>query len=73
NASGGAPMFACRAWVNFNGATGEIRGSGNIASVVAEAGGVYAITFTTPMSDANYTISGVGSARDDGTALAPVD
>lgn len=73
NASSEAPMFACRAWVNFNGTTGEIRGSGNIASVVVESNGTYAITFTTPMSDANYAISGVGSARGDATALAPVD
>lgn len=59
NVTGTAPMFACRAWVNFNG-TGTvstnqtIRGSGNVASVFKNATGDYTITFTTAMPTANY-------------------
>ena len=71
--SGSAPMFACRAWVNFNGTTGAIRASGNVSSVTSEGGGTYLITFTQEMSDANYVVNSVGSARCDATALAPVD
>ena len=33
NAGGSAPIYACRAWVNFNGTgTVAIRGSGNVSS-----------------------------------------
>jgi len=67
-ASGSAPSYACRAWVNFDGTrdtTGAvstantnrfIRSSGNVASVLRNAVGDYTITFTTAMSDANYSI-----------------
>ena len=72
-ASGSAPIFACRAWVNFDGTTGSIRASGNIASVTSEGGGTFLITFTTAMQSANYAVASVSSARGDATALAPVD
>lgn len=72
-AEGEAPIFAARAWVNFNGTTGAIRASGNVSSVTSEGGGTYLITFTQGMSDANYVVNSVGSARGDSTALAPVD
>ncbi len=54
--TGVAPVFGCRAWVNFNGTTAAISGSGNIASVVRNSVGNYTITFTTAMPDANYAI-----------------
>lgn len=72
-ATGGAPYYVCRAWVNFNGTTGAIRASGNVSSVTSEGDGTYLITFTQGMSDANYVVNSVGSARGDATALAPVD
>lgn len=68
--TGSAPAYACRAWVNFDGTrdtTGAvstantnrlIRASGNVTSVLRNATGDYTITFTTPMSDANYAVSG---------------
>ena len=41
NASGNAPIYACRAWLNMNGQGGvTIRASANIASVVREQAGV---------------------------------
>jgi hypothetical protein len=64
--SGSAPVFGCRAWVNFDGtkdSTGAtstantnrlIRGSGNVTSVLRNGAGNYTITFTTAMPDANY-------------------
>ena len=73
NVSDNAPMYVCRAWVNFNGTTGAIRASGNVSSVTSEGDGTYLITFTQRMPDANYVVNSVGSARGDATALAPVD
>jgi hypothetical protein len=61
--SGSAPLFACRAWVNFDGTTASpctIRGSGNVASVTKNGTGDYTINFTTAMPDANYSISAIG-------------
>ena len=63
NASGGAPIYACRAWVNFNGTgTVAIRASGNVSSITDNGTGQYTINFTTAMPDANYSVS--GSAQD---------
>lgn len=55
NASGTAPIYACRAWVNFNGTgTVAIRASGNVSSITDNGVGVYTVNFTTPMVDSNY-------------------
>jgi hypothetical protein len=57
NASGSAPVYACRAWVNFNGSgTVAIRASGNVSSVVDNNTGLYTVSFTTAMQDANYSV-----------------
>jgi len=64
NASGTAPVYACRAWVNFDGTTASpstIRGSGNVSSVTKNGTGDYTINFTTAMPDANYSIASQGS------------
>ena len=56
NATGSAPIYAARAWVNFNGTgTVAIRGSGNVSSITDEGTGQYAINFTTAMPDSNYS------------------
>ena len=55
NATGSAPMYACRAWVNFNGTgTVAILASGNVSSITDNGTGDYTINFTTAMEDANY-------------------
>ena len=55
NASGSAPIYACRAWVNFNGVgTLAIRGSGNVSSVTDNGTGNYTINYTTAMEDGHY-------------------
>jgi len=55
NASGSAPVYACRAWVNFNGTgTVAIRSSGNVSSITDNGTGNYTVNFTTAMPDANY-------------------
>lgn len=58
NAAGAAPMFACRAWVNFDGTTGAIRASGNVTSVTYNAVGDYTVNFTTAMPDLNFCAVG---------------
>lgn len=58
NASGNPPIYACRAWVYFNGATAVISGSGNVQSVTRNAAGLYTITFATAMPDTNYAVVG---------------
>ena len=56
NASGSAPIYACRAWVNFNGTgTVAIRGSGNVSSITDNGTGSYTVNLTIAMSDANYS------------------
>lgn len=63
NSSGLAPVYACRAWVNFNGTgTVAIRASGNVSSVTDNGTGDYTINFTTPMPHANY--AAVGTCSD---------
>jgi hypothetical protein len=47
---------ALKAWVKFNGSTGVIAASYNVTSVSVNATGNYSINFTTPISDANYTV-----------------
>lgn len=55
NASGTAPIYACRAWVNFNGTgTVAIIGSGNVSSITDNGSGTYTINFATAMPDTNY-------------------
>lgn len=80
--TGTAPIYGCRAWVNFdgtrneadtgastNGANVKIRASGNVTSVLKNATGDYTITFTTAMSDVNYAAVGSsqGAAAAGGT------
>ncbi len=71
NASGSAPVYACRAWVNFDGRSASlgIRASGNVSSVTRSDTGRYEINLTTAMPDANYaTVVGANKhdVNDDG-------
>jgi hypothetical protein len=59
NAAGTAPIYACRAWVNFDGTgTVAIRASGNVSSIADVGVGNYFVNFTTAMQDANYCALG---------------
>lgn len=67
NASGSAPTYACRAWVNFNGTgTVAIRASGNVSSITDGGVGTYTVNFNTAMPDANYSV--VASSHFSATA-----
>ena len=57
--TGSAPVYGCRAWVNFdgtgtNGTDQNIKGSGNVSSVYRTSGGYYTVKFNTFMPDINY-------------------
>ena len=57
-ASGSAPSYSARAWVNFNGTgTVAIRASGNVSSITDAGTGSYVVNFITAMPDANYSIT----------------
>ena len=59
NATGSAPVYSCRAWVNFNGTgTVAIRASGNVSSITDNGTGNYTVNFTTAMSDADFSVGG---------------
>jgi hypothetical protein len=61
-ATGAAPSYSCRAWVNFNGTgTVAIRASGNVSSITDNGTGDYTVNFTTAMPDANYSVSALSS------------
>lgn len=54
--SGSAPLYLCRAWVNFNGTgTVAIRASGNVSSITDNGTGQYTVNFTTAMPDADFS------------------
>jgi len=68
NASGSAPVYACRAWVNFNGTgTVSIYNSGNVSSITDNGTGQYTANFTTAMPDVDYAVAGATN-EDNGTA-----
>ena len=60
-ASGSAPSYSARAWVNFNGTgTVAIRASGNVSSITDNGTGDYTVNFTAAMVDVNYATVGGG-------------
>ena len=65
-ASGSAPSYSARAWINFNGTgTVAIRGSANVSSLTDNGTGDYRINLTTAMADTNYSV--VTSANEFAT------
>jgi hypothetical protein len=68
--SGTAPLYMCRAWVNFNGTgTVAIRASGNVSSITDNSVGNYTVNFTTAMVDVNYAaVAGNGNNANDNTS-----
>ncbi len=73
NATGSAPVFAARAWVNFNGTgTVAIRASGNVSSITDNGVGDYTVNFTTAMDDVNYaTTTNAGDLANSGRMSTP--
>lgn len=69
NATGAAPIYACRAWANFNGVgTVAIRGSGNVSSITDVAAGNYVANLITAMEDTNFVVAAMtGNSQNFGT------
>ena len=67
------PIFACRAWVNFNGNVVDgsnncaVRGSGNVEKVVRTDTGQYEIHFSIDMPDVNYCVMGIAGTNENVT------
>jgi hypothetical protein len=70
--SGAAPLYACRAWVNFNGTgTPSIRASGNVSSVTRSGIGNYFVNFIISMPNTNYCcVSGQETAIGSPASVA---
>jgi hypothetical protein len=65
NASGSAPIYACRAWVNFDGSTTPptIRASGNVSSVTRASTGRFQMNFITATPDADFSMLSISAAQ----------
>jgi hypothetical protein len=62
NATGSAPIYACRAWVNFDAqSTGSpvISSSGNVSSITDNAVGKFTVNFTTGFSSTPAAAGGM--------------
>lgn len=60
-----------RAFVNFNGNTGAILSSFNVASIVRTAAGCYTIDFAEALVDANYAVVATCGAGNGGSRSVP--
>lgn len=70
-ASGSAPSYSARAWVNFNGTgTVAIRASGNVSSITDNGTGNYTVNFTTAMPDENYSVTGSANFNDTASSIS---
>jgi len=68
-ATGSAPSYSARAWVNFNGRdTVAIRESGNVSSITDNGTGIYTVNFTSAMPDANYSPTTALKPHSGGTS-----
>lgn len=74
NSSGSAPIYAARAWVNFNGTgTVSIRASGNVNTITDNGVGVFTINFSTALQDTNYSyVAGSRHINDSTSGNAPM-
>jgi len=54
------------AWVNFDGTTGAIRSSFNVASMTVLSTGNFRVTFSNPMANVNYAVVATGQGTGSG-------
>lgn len=67
NATGNAPVYACRAWALVAGGvsnTFELISGGNISTVTRNTAGTYVFTLSTALTDANYSVIYGGRRRN---------
>lgn len=70
NATGEAPVYACRAWVAFTGASAVIKAKGNIESITRNGVGDYTVKFEKEMPNADYAWAASG---DESGTFGPVN
>lgn len=66
-ASGSAPSYSARAWVQYLGYDGTVNGSGNVSSVTDNGTGDFTVNFTSAMPDTNYSWA-IGYSSNPGSA-----
>ena len=65
--SGTAPLYMCRAWVNFNGTgTVAINASGNVSSITDNGVGDYTVNYTTALSSGACVMATTGGTNNSG-------
>lgn len=67
DANGSAPCFFCRAFVNWNGPTNVINGSGNVLQLIDNGTGQWRVEFITEMPYRYYGISAIGTQAPSST------
>jgi len=68
NATGTAPVYACRAWVNFDGTgTVSIRDSGNVSSITDNGTGNYTVNLSITLPDNNAAVTCNAGGASSGT------
>ncbi len=83
--TGSAPIYGCRAWVNFDGTRNaaddgassngnpvKLFASGNVSSVTRNSQANYTVTFSTEMSDANYVTLATGRRSNTGSIFGRI-
>ncbi len=71
NATGAAPVYACRAWVNFNGnSTVAIRASGNVSSITDNGTGDYTVNLSEALQDTNAAVLVSSGGMDTGSLIS---
>lgn len=68
----GASAPLLKAWVTFDGRSGAILASYNVSNVTRTSSGIYLVTFTANMADANYGMVG-STGTPGGEAFGPGD
>lgn len=73
SANGDAPVFGCRAWVNFKG-TGvvSIRSAGNVSSILDQGIGNYTINFLKNMPHDLYAVIGNAAGSMSGGMVTSI-
>ena len=64
---------SAKAWANFNSSSGSavIRASYNVSSITVSSTGLYYLSFTNPLVDANYALMGAVSNNSGSTSNVP--
>ena len=70
NATGTAPISACRGFGKFNSKTGALITGVNISSITRVQSGLYEVALINAMSNVNYTVVGVAEVTFGGEGVA---